>query len=513
MFTTTISMWLGIVFLGLCVVAVLLQAWLWGPKYWDEEARRTRAPRGLLRLHAFAGYSYGLIYLFMMWHMLPRMWEYQYELPARTVFHAVVAIVIGVLLISKICILLFFRHFEEAMPRFGFGLLVCTVLLVALSVPYALRAHDFGHETTSPDNLARVERLLADVDLGEGVDLKEVVSERGLDRGRTVLVTKCTACHDMRTILIKPRTANKWHEVNLRMLEKPAVFGERLSLEDVPWVTAYLVAITPDIQESMKSRRHARAAESKNAEEVAESVHLADDFEAPKIDEAAGEQLVLAKCTECHELDEIDEHGGDDVAGWRSVVAAMVEEGAEIDDEEAAQLSAYLAHRYPGGAQPAAIKEPEPEPEPEQEPEPEPESEPTPSASPDLKNPFAKMDEEKEKGRPRPKKPKAKPEASDEEATSPDEPKPKPAAKPKGDATAGQAVFLKKCKSCHGADGKGESAYGQKIGVPNLVGTSLGKNAVRSAIRNGKSGTKMRGYASKLSDQEIEDLVVFVKSL
>ena len=46
MFTTTLSMWLGILFLGLGITAVLLQAWLWGPKFWDEEAKKTRAPSG-----------------------------------------------------------------------------------------------------------------------------------------------------------------------------------------------------------------------------------------------------------------------------------------------------------------------------------------------------------------------------------------------------------------------------------------------------------------------------------
>ena len=100
-------MWLGIIFLGLCIVAVLLQAWLWGPRFWNEETKKTEAPRSWLMLHKICGYLYLLIYMVMMWNMVPRMWEYQYELPARTVFHAVVAIIIGVLLISKILILMF----------------------------------------------------------------------------------------------------------------------------------------------------------------------------------------------------------------------------------------------------------------------------------------------------------------------------------------------------------------------------------------------------------------------
>ena len=90
--STTLSMWLGIAFLALVIVAVLLQAWLWGPKFWNEEEKKTEAPKFWLRMHALAGYAYGVIYVVMMWNMLPRLWEYQYELPARTVVHAVVGI-------------------------------------------------------------------------------------------------------------------------------------------------------------------------------------------------------------------------------------------------------------------------------------------------------------------------------------------------------------------------------------------------------------------------------------
>ena len=53
--STTVSMWLGIAFFFLAIAAVLLQAWLWGPKYWDEAAKVTRAPKAWLRVHAATG--------------------------------------------------------------------------------------------------------------------------------------------------------------------------------------------------------------------------------------------------------------------------------------------------------------------------------------------------------------------------------------------------------------------------------------------------------------------------
>ncbi len=346
------SMWLGIVFLVLAVAAVLLQAWLWGPKFWDEAAKKTRAPKAWLRVHSAVGYTYGIIYVLMMWNMFPRLWEYQYELPARSVIHAVVAIVLGVLLISKVMILLFFRHFEEATPRFGFGILLCTVVLISLSVPHAARALDLQGRITDEENLARVERILSEIDLGEGAPpIAELRSPEALQRGRDLLVNKCVTCHDMRTILLMPRTGARWHEVVVRMQEKPDPFNsEPLTDEEVPYVTAYLIAITPDIQASRK-----RKVEEERSREVVEQKAVAALAEPPKaepgpsvaVDGAKGKEILDSRCKDCHELDEVENFGGADVAGWSKVITDMVAEGAEVSEDEARMLAPFLALVYP----------------------------------------------------------------------------------------------------------------------------------------------------------------------
>jgi cytochrome c5 len=349
------SMWLGILFLVLAVTAVLLQAWLWGPKFWNEEHKKTTAPKAWLRFHAAVGYTYGLIYVGMMWNMFPRLWEYQYELPARTVFHAVIAIVLGVLLISKIFILVFFRHFEEAVPRFGFAIMLCTVVLISLSVPHAARALDLQGRIADPDNIARVEQVLGEIELGEGApDLAELTSHEGLQKGRDLLVNKCVSCHDMRTILLVPRTGARWHELVVRMQDKPDPFSsEPLTDDEVPYVTAYLVAITPDIQASRKRKveeeRTREAVEQKTV--AAMAVPSAADavgtsVAVHQVDETKGKAILDGRCMDCHELDEIESFGGADVAGWSKVITDMVEEGAEITEEEARLLAPYLASIY-----------------------------------------------------------------------------------------------------------------------------------------------------------------------
>lgn len=355
--SVTTSMWLGVIFLVLAIAAVLLQAWLWGPKFWNEAEKKTNAPKGWLRVHAAVGYTYGLIYVVMMWNMFPRLWEYQYELPARTVIHAVVAIILGVLLISKIVVLLFFRHFEEAMPKFGFGLMLCTVVLIVLSVPHAARAIDLHGRISDAENLERVQQVLGEIDFGEGApEVSELTSKRGLQDGRDLLVNKCVSCHDMRTILIKPRTGARWHELVVRMQDKPDPFSSNpLTNEEVPYVTAYLIAITPDIQASRKRKveqeRERQKVEQGTTEAMAKEVADAGDSAGPSIevDAEKAKAILETRCKDCHELDEIENFGGADIAGWAKVVTAMVDEGAEITEEEALVLIPYLAQAYPKG--------------------------------------------------------------------------------------------------------------------------------------------------------------------
>lgn len=500
-------MWLGIAFLALAVIAVLLQAWLWGPRFWNEEKKKTEAPKFWLRMHALAGYSYGIIYVVMMWNMLPRLWEYQYELPARTVFHAVVGITIGVLLICKILILIFFRHFEESMPMYGFGLLLCTVILSTLSIPYAVQAHDFSGRTTDPENIERVQKLLAKVDFGEQeVDIEALTTLETFERGRQVLVKQCIVCHDMRTILAKPRTPQRWYDVSMRMLDKPSVFGEQLLEDDIPAVTAYLAAITPEIQKSTKARRKQERDGEKNTDKMIDLAHGADAVGSAKIDPAKGEALLQENCTACHELDENDNHGPDDIAGWRGVVASMVEEGAELDEQTANDIAIFLAQKYPAKDEPVPAMG-ETDTEGETDSDGETGDDPVPAADP-VPTPEVEPEPEEaakpKKKRPKKKKPKTEPAAEDK-------PKPAKPAKPKADKANGRALYMAKCKTCHGGDGKGDTSFGRKLGVTPLSG--LGKSKIQSAVVSGVPGTKMKSYKKKFTNKEIDDVVAFVRGL
>ncbi|WP_236607260.1 hypothetical protein [Sandaracinus amylolyticus] len=417
-------------------------------------AKKSHAPPFWMAVHRVVGYAYAAIYVVMMIYMVPRLWEYQVELPARTVIHAVAAITIGVVLFTKIFILRFFRYFEESMPALGLVLLVCTILLGTLSLPFAIRAHGSA-ELLHDENRERVRGILASLDLPSGYTAEGLSSVSSLEQGREVVTRECTLCHDLRTILSEPRTGSGWLSLCRRMQNKPTL-GTPLSDVDVHVATAYLIAITPNLQEDLQQRRDeeadredvvadleadvgappaegaavegaAPAAEGAPAEAAAapaadggvppDGGTVAPQTDAPLVIAAAEEperrsrgrrgrrgrrsrggqsssgatlaatapaaasggsassassggggsapaaagsatpqlryspslarELLQRACTDCHGLSDIDEHGGDDRAGWAGVVRRMIREGAELSTDEARIMVTYLAQRYP----------------------------------------------------------------------------------------------------------------------------------------------------------------------
>src|SRR5579862_8560278 len=124
---------LGLVFLVAGIAATFLMYHLWGYPF-DHEKLKSSAPPRLMLLHRALGYVYVAIYVLLMTQMVPRLWRYQVEFPARTVAHFMLGISIGALLLVKIVIVRFFKHLEGTLaPFLGTLLLICTILLLGLS--------------------------------------------------------------------------------------------------------------------------------------------------------------------------------------------------------------------------------------------------------------------------------------------------------------------------------------------------------------------------------------------
>jgi mono/diheme cytochrome c family protein len=72
------------------------------------------------------------------------------------------------------------------------------------------------------------------------------------------------------------------------------------------------------------------------------------------------------------------------------------------------------------------------------------------------------------------------------------------------EASAGRAVFVSSCGSCHTLSDAGTSGA---VG-PNLDGTSLTQEQIALQVRNG--GGAMPAFEGQLSDEEIDEVSAYV---
>jgi len=84
----------------------------------------------------------------------------------------------------------------------------------------------------------------------------------------------------------------------------------------------------------------------------------------------------------------------------------------------------------------------------------------------------------------------------------------------RGDAAAGKDAYQKKCAMCHGADGKGETPTGKSMKLRDLGSDDVQKQSDAQLIditANGKA--KMPAYKGKLTDEQIKDVVAFIRTM
>jgi cbb3-type cytochrome c oxidase subunit III len=87
----------------------------------------------------------------------------------------------------------------------------------------------------------------------------------------------------------------------------------------------------------------------------------------------------------------------------------------------------------------------------------------------------------------------------------------------KGDASRGAEVYARECAVCHGEAGEGlDESPRAPLGAPSLNNpvflATASDGFIRHAIANGRRGTVMQPYAGLLTDQEIDDLVAFIRN-
>ena len=86
-------------------------------------------------------------------------------------------------------------------------------------------------------------------------------------------------------------------------------------------------------------------------------------------------------------------------------------------------------------------------------------------------------------------------------------------------AADGKALYEKDCTKCHGADGKGDTKMGKKMGAKDYsdakVQAELKDEAAVKAIKDGykdKEGKVIMKPAEGLSDEDIKALVAYMRT-
>ncbi len=346
----TVSATLGILFLVIGSAAVFLMYHLWGYPF-DKATRTSAAPPSLMRLHRILGWIYLLIYLVMMYEMVPRLWNYQVEFPPRTVAHLCLGMSIGIVLLVKVSILRFFRHLEEWMPVLGTLLLGFTILLSGLSIPFAFREYALANQTDggsaySQENLERLARLLPEAGFPDAAPLDELANPRTLKAGRQVLVRKCVVCHDLKTILVRPRGPQAWYRTVVRMAEKPS-FASPITREEQWASAAYLIAISGDLQKSAKKARVEKLEQQKTQKALA---NMGTTDAKPEFDEAAAKKAYEATCSACHELADVDASPPKTAEDVDSLIARMIEDnGMEASKDDLTKTKWYMVKKFVKG--------------------------------------------------------------------------------------------------------------------------------------------------------------------
>ena len=343
---------LGIIFVILAFVLTFLMFYLWKFPY-DHERHKSDAPNTLRLLHRGLGYAYLLIYVLLMWDMVPRLWSYQVELPARTVAHLVFGMAIGAILITKIVIVRFFKHMEAKLaPALGTSLFVLTLLLMGLALPFSLREAFLREsalmgDTFSDERVERVRTQLPKSGLKDKKLLSELATSEGLFAGRDILINKCTQCHDLRTVLARPRTPEVWRQTVERMANRSTVLN--VIDEREQWqVTAYLVAISPTLQRTARMRRQNQLeeAESQAAMRKATDQVQTTSTQQPSFDLAAAQKSFENRCSQCHSPLVVQAAPPRTEEAANQLVARMVRNGLRASDDELAQIVRYLTITY-----------------------------------------------------------------------------------------------------------------------------------------------------------------------
>lgn len=86
-----------------------------------------------------------------------------------------------------------------------------------------------------------------------------------------------------------------------------------------------------------------------------------------------------------------------------------------------------------------------------------------------------------------------------------------------GDGKTAKENWDRHCKKCHAEDGSGSTPIGKKLEIKDYTDPAalaeLSDEELFNMTKDGVDGTKMPGFAKKLSDEEIHALVKYMRGM
>jgi cytochrome c5 len=124
-------------------------------------------------------------------------------------------------------------------------------------------------------------------------------------KAEKILNTSCTGCHDLRKVQTQAMDEESWTKTVNSMIDK----GAKVQKEDIPLFVSY----------------------------------LEDNF--GPLPDGPGKEVVLNKCTVCHDLRRVRQHFATP-EDWADLLGAMENEGLMLSDEEYVAALKYLARNF-----------------------------------------------------------------------------------------------------------------------------------------------------------------------
>lgn len=168
------------------------------------------------KIHRIAGWSFTILFFGLFIYMMTRVGNYKEEFNARITFHFTLAIALFCLLAIKVSIPRLFPNLGKHLFSLGAGVYLLAFPVVVITAGY------------------HIEKIITHEPYVYHGDFDKDFADERL--GKEFLITKCSTCHVLETIL-KPRSEKAWGIVVNRMV---ALAQPKIRAGEASQILAYL---------------------------------------------------------------------------------------------------------------------------------------------------------------------------------------------------------------------------------------------------------------------------------